>query len=102
MDELTEKALVILPEGGDEQCIDEAIAMCPADCIFWEETGCVFYEDRPGNGFLLIEREELKAYQNILLSHGYGEDAFDVSERSDPLPLCVDYGALRRSGYQMH
>jgi ferredoxin len=36
MDELNEKASVILPEGGDEKCIEEAMAMCPVDCISWE------------------------------------------------------------------
>jgi ferredoxin len=32
-----EKAFVILPEGGDEECIDEAIETCPVECITWEE-----------------------------------------------------------------
>ena len=27
------KAYVIMPEGGDEDCINEAIAACPAECI---------------------------------------------------------------------
>ncbi|AEJ61474.1 4Fe-4S ferredoxin iron-sulfur binding domain-containing protein [Spirochaeta thermophila DSM 6578] len=31
------KARVILPEGGDESCIDEAISICPVECIRWEE-----------------------------------------------------------------
>ena len=35
--EESEKASVILPEGGDEECIEEAIATCPVECIFWEE-----------------------------------------------------------------
>ena len=38
MDEEEEKALVILPEGGDEECIEEAISTCPAECIFWEDS----------------------------------------------------------------
>lgn len=33
-----EKAVVILPEGGDEACIEEAIETCPAECIFWDES----------------------------------------------------------------
>jgi ferredoxin len=36
-DEESEKALVIKPEGGDEECIEEAIATCPVECISWEE-----------------------------------------------------------------
>ena len=36
-DEENEKAVVILEEGGDEGCIDEAIATCPAECIHWYE-----------------------------------------------------------------
>ena len=36
-DEDDEKAFVILPEGGDEECIDEAIETCPVECITWEE-----------------------------------------------------------------
>lgn len=36
-DEDEEKARVILPEGGPEDCIEEAIASCPAECINWEE-----------------------------------------------------------------
>ncbi|MDO5674670.1 MAG: ferredoxin [bacterium] len=30
------KAIVIKPEGGDEKCIDDAIASCPAGCITYE------------------------------------------------------------------
>jgi ferredoxin len=37
MDEEAEKARVILPEGGDEKCIEEAITACPAECIAWED-----------------------------------------------------------------
>ena len=37
MDEDGEKARVILPEGGNEECIDEAILSCPVECISWEE-----------------------------------------------------------------
>ena len=36
-DEETEKAFVKMPEGGSEECIDEAIGTCPAECIHWEE-----------------------------------------------------------------
>ncbi len=37
LDEVTEKASVILPEGGDEECIEEAIATCPVECISWQK-----------------------------------------------------------------
>lgn len=37
MDEEAENARVILPEGGDEVCIEEAISTCPVECISWEE-----------------------------------------------------------------
>ena len=36
-DDDTEKAKVILPEGGPEDCIEDAIDSCPVDCIFWED-----------------------------------------------------------------
>jgi ferredoxin len=36
-EEETEKAFVILAEGGPEDCIDEAIDTCPVECIHWEE-----------------------------------------------------------------
>jgi len=36
-DEGEEHATVIKPEGGDEGCIAEAMASCPAECITWEE-----------------------------------------------------------------
>jgi len=36
MDEEAEKAFVILPEGGPEDCIEEAIDTCPVECIHWE------------------------------------------------------------------
>ena len=36
MDDETEKALVILAEGGSEECIDNAIDSCPESCISWE------------------------------------------------------------------
>lgn len=35
--EAEEKAEVILAEGGPEDCIEEAIGSCPAECIHWEE-----------------------------------------------------------------
>ncbi len=31
------KAEVILPEGGPEDCIEEAMDTCPVECILWEE-----------------------------------------------------------------
>jgi ferredoxin len=36
MDEEAEKEFVILPEGGPEDCIEEAIDTCPVECIHWE------------------------------------------------------------------
>lgn len=36
MDEETEKARLIKAEGGNEACIEEAIASCPEECISWE------------------------------------------------------------------
>jgi ferredoxin len=36
--EAEEKAEVILPEGGPEDCIEEAIETCPVECISWEGT----------------------------------------------------------------
>lgn len=36
-DPIENKAYVIQAEGGDEGCIDEAIATCPVDCITNEE-----------------------------------------------------------------
>ena len=32
-----EKANVKLAEGGEEECIDEAISTCPVECIHWVE-----------------------------------------------------------------
>ncbi len=32
-----EKAEVIMPEGGPEDCIEEAMDTCPVECIHWEE-----------------------------------------------------------------
>lgn len=32
-----EKAEVILPQGGSEDCIEEAIETCPVECIHWED-----------------------------------------------------------------
>jgi len=37
MDEEAEKARVILPEGGNEECIEEAISTCPDEWISWDE-----------------------------------------------------------------
>lgn len=31
------KAYVITPEGGDQKCIDEAVATCPVSCITNDE-----------------------------------------------------------------
>lgn len=36
-DEEAAKAHVVMPEGGSEECIEEAIETCPAECIHWEE-----------------------------------------------------------------
>jgi ferredoxin len=33
-----EKAEVIMPEGGPEDCIEESIETCPVECISWEES----------------------------------------------------------------
>lgn len=32
-----EKAIVVMPEGGDEDCIQEAIDTCPTECIHWSD-----------------------------------------------------------------
>ena len=32
-----EKAEVIMPESGPEDCIEEAMDSCPVECISWEE-----------------------------------------------------------------
>ena len=37
LDESTEKAEVIKPEGGPEDLIEEAMGTCPVDSIYWEE-----------------------------------------------------------------
>jgi len=37
LDEDENKAYVTTPEGGDEACIDEAIASCPTSCITNDE-----------------------------------------------------------------
>jgi ferredoxin len=38
LDDEAEKAKVILPEGGPEECIEEAITTCPVECIHWENS----------------------------------------------------------------
>ena len=37
LNEETEKAEVILPEGGPEDLIEEAMETCPVECIHWKE-----------------------------------------------------------------
>jgi len=37
LNEETDKAEVIMPEGGPEDLIQEAIDSCPVECIYWEE-----------------------------------------------------------------
>ena len=37
LDESLGKSQVILPEGGDEACIEDAIASCPVSAISWEQ-----------------------------------------------------------------
>jgi len=37
LDEETEKAEVIKPEGGPEDLIEEAMETCPVECVHWEE-----------------------------------------------------------------
>ncbi|MDY6837039.1 MAG: ferredoxin [Thermodesulfobacteriota bacterium] len=37
LDEETEQAEVIKPEGGPEDLIEEAMETCPVECIHWEE-----------------------------------------------------------------
>ena len=37
LNEDTEKAEVINPEGGPEDLIEEAMETCPVECIQWEE-----------------------------------------------------------------
>ncbi len=37
LDEETQKAKVIMPEGGPEELIEEAMESCPVSCIHWED-----------------------------------------------------------------
>jgi ferredoxin len=37
LNESIEKAQVINPEGSSEEKIDEAITICPVNCLHWEE-----------------------------------------------------------------
>jgi len=37
LDEESQKARVIMPEGGPEDLIEEAMESCPVSCIHWEE-----------------------------------------------------------------
>lgn len=37
LNEETEKAEVIKPEGGPEDLIEEAMESCPVECIHWKE-----------------------------------------------------------------
>ncbi len=37
LNEETEKAEIILPEGGPEDLIEEAMETCPVECIHWKE-----------------------------------------------------------------
>jgi len=37
LNEETDTAEVIKPEGGPEDLIQEAIDSCPVECIYWEE-----------------------------------------------------------------
>jgi len=36
LDEEIEKAKVIKPEGGSEECIEKAMVECPMQCIYWK------------------------------------------------------------------
>ena len=36
-DDETEKAIVVKPEGGPEDLVQEAMDTCPVECIHWEE-----------------------------------------------------------------
>ena len=36
LDKEREKSDVIKPEGGSEQCIEEAMEACPVSCIYWD------------------------------------------------------------------
>lgn len=40
LDEETEKAEVIKPEGGPEDLFEEAGEECPVECIHWEYPSC--------------------------------------------------------------
>lgn len=37
LDEESQKAQVIMSEGGPEELIEEAMESCPVSCIHWEE-----------------------------------------------------------------
>jgi len=37
LDEAIEKSQVIMPTGGPEDCINDAIDQCPASAISWQE-----------------------------------------------------------------
>lgn len=36
LDKEREKSDVIKPQGGSEECIEEAMEACPVSCIYWD------------------------------------------------------------------
>ena len=61
-----EKAEVIKPEGGPEDCIEEAMDSCPTECITWEEQTALFMKIFEQH--LHIETTT-KGYKEILISN---------------------------------
>ena len=56
-DEESRKSLVKLPEGGDEECIDEAISDCPMGCIYWEGVNNNDVVEEPLNAVVTLRNE---------------------------------------------
>jgi ferredoxin--NADP+ reductase len=51
------KSHVKLPEGGDEECIDEAILDCPVECIHWEGVKSNDVVEEPLNAIVTLRNE---------------------------------------------
>jgi ferredoxin--NADP+ reductase len=52
------KSHVKLPEGGDEECIDEAISDCPVECIHWEDVKSTDKVEQTPNAVVTLKVEQ--------------------------------------------
>jgi len=76
-DESETKAMVKLQVEGTEECIQEAIESCPAQCILWSAAECALCETSPSSCSDVFAFNENEDMNEVMLPEGSIEDCLE-------------------------